>query len=57
LSLKVTRPGKYRVRMRDGFFGVPEEEANPLPRTPQAQITKALLSPFGASDVRVQLTS
>jgi VWFA-related protein len=57
LSLKVTRPGKYRVRMRDGFFGVPEEEANPLPRTPQAQITKALLSPFGASGVRVQLTS
>jgi VWFA-related protein len=57
LTLKVTRPGKYRVRMRDGFFGVPEEEANPLPRTPQAQITKALLSPFGAADVRVQLTS
>lgn len=57
LTLKVTRPGKYRVRMRDGFFGVPEEEANPLPHTPQAQITKALLSPFGASGVRVQLTS
>jgi VWFA-related protein len=59
LTLKVTRPGKYSVRMRDGFFGVPEEEeeANPLPRTPQAQLTKALLSPFGASGVRVQLTS
>ena len=58
LSLKVTRPGKYRVRMRDGFLGVPEEEeASPLPRTPQDQITKALLSPFGASGVRVQLTS
>jgi hypothetical protein len=57
LSLKVTRQGKYRVRMRDGFFGVPEEETKPLPGTPQGQITNALLSPFSASGVRVQLTS
>jgi hypothetical protein len=58
LSLKVTRPGKYKVRMRDGFFGVPDdEEATPTPGTPRDQITGALLSPFGASGVRVQLTS
>lgn len=57
LSLKVTRPGKYRVRMRDGFFGVPDEEATPTPGTPRDQLAGALLSPFGASGVSVQLTS
>jgi len=57
LSLKVTRPGKYRVRMRDGFFGVPDEEAGAPPGTPRDQIAGALLSPFGASGVRVKLTS
>lgn len=57
LSLKVTRPGKYRVRMRDGFFGVPEDEAGTPQGTPRDQIAAALLSPFGASGVRVQLTS
>ena len=57
LSLKVTRPGKYSVRMRDGFFGVPDEEAQPRPDTARDQIADALLSPFGASGVRVQLTS
>jgi hypothetical protein len=57
LSLKVTRPGVYRVRMRDGFFGVPDEETVATESTPREQITGALLSPFGASGVRVQLTS
>jgi VWFA-related protein len=57
LSVKVTRPGKFDVRMHDGFFGVPDEEASPRPSTPEGQITGALLSPFSASDVRVQLTS
>lgn len=57
LSLRVTRPGKYGVRMRDGFFGVPDEEAVRSPPTPQGHITNALLSPFSASGVRVQLTS
>ncbi len=57
LSLKVTRPGRYRVRMRDGFFGVPDEEASAQPSTPREQIAGALLSPFGASGVSMQLTS
>jgi VWFA-related protein len=57
LSLKVTRPGRYRVRMRDGFFGVPDEEAAPTPGTQRDQLVGALLSPFGASGVRVKLTS
>jgi len=57
LSMKVTRPGKFSVRMRKGFFGSPDAEAAAPPSTPQGQITRALLSPFGAAGVRVQLTS
>jgi VWFA-related protein len=57
LSLKVTRPGKFNVRMRNGFYGVSDEERTPVARTPQQQITSALVSPFGASGVHVRLTS
>lgn len=54
LSLKVTRPGRYRVRMREGFFGVADAGEESSPRD---QLARALLSPFGASGIRVQLTS
>lgn len=57
LSLKVLRPGKYNVRMRNGFFGITDEESSPAPATAREQILSALLSPFGASGVHVRLTS
>lgn len=57
LNLKVMRPGKFNVRMRNGFFGVADAEAGLPSHTPQEQVTDALLSPFGASGVHVQLTS
>ena len=58
LELKVKRPGQFKVRMRGGFLGVPDAGAvTASPRSPQEQITRALLSPFGASGVRVRLTS
>jgi len=56
LSLKVRRPGKFNVRMRNGFFGVTDEES-PKPRTMVQQMVDALVSPFGATGVRLQLTS
>ncbi len=56
LSLKVTRPGKFTVRMRNGFFGVTDEETRP-PETPAQRMIGALVSPFGASGVHLQLTS
>ncbi len=56
LSLKVTRPGKFNVRMRNGFFGVTDEEATP-PQTPVQRMIGALVSPFGAAGVHLQLTS
>ena len=56
LSLKVTRPGKFTVRMRNGFFGVTDEETRPA-ETPVQRMIGALVSPFGASGVHLQLTS
>lgn len=56
LSLKVTRPGKFTVRMRNGFFGVSDEE-RPAQRPLAQQLFGALLSPFGATGVHLQLTS
>lgn len=58
LSLKVTRPGKFNVRMRNGFFGVSDEERRaPTQRTLARQLLDALTSPFGSTGVHLQLTS
>jgi VWFA-related protein len=57
LSLKVTRPGKFNVRMRNGFFGVSEEDTRAVADTPRERILKALVSPFGSAGVHLRLTS
>jgi len=57
ITLKVTRPGKYSVRMRNGFFGISDEETAPAQRTLAQQMVGALSSPFGATGVHLQLTS
>lgn len=57
LSLKVTRPGKYDVRMRNGFYGVSDEEINPAQKTAAQRLVNAISSPFGSSGVHLQLTS
>ena len=57
LNLKVLRPGKFNVRMRNGFFGVSDETARAAQPTAQEQILGALFSPFGAAGVHVRLTS
>ena len=56
LSLKITRPGKYNVRMRNGFYGVTDAE-RAEPRTLGQEMVAALTSPFGATGVHLQLTS
>ncbi len=56
LSLKVTRPGKFTVRMRNGFYGVTDVERR-APQTLAQQMMSALTSPFGATGVHLQLTS
>jgi VWFA-related protein len=56
LTLKVTRPGKFNVRMRNGFFGFSEEDKS-APRGLAQKLYEAAASPFGATGVRLQLTS
>jgi len=56
VSLKIKRSGKYKVRMRNGFYGVSNEDIKTV-ATPQQQIVNALTSPFGASGVQLKLTS
>jgi VWFA-related protein len=57
ISVRVKRPG-LKVRSRTGFYGLSDglSEA-PAPKTPQAQIAKALVSPFTTADLRVRLTT
>ena len=57
LSLKIIRPGKFNVRMRNGFYGVTDEESAPAQRTGSRQLLGALASPFGSAGVHVRLTS
>ena len=57
ISLKIKRAGKYKVRMRNGFFGVSDERIIPVAATPQMQIYRALMSPFAASGIHLRLTS
>jgi hypothetical protein len=57
LTLKVTRPGKFNVRMRNGFLGRSDEDTQQGTRTLAQQLIGALTSPFGANGVHLQLTS
>ena len=57
LNLKVTRPGKFNVRMRNGFYGAPTDEQKAAPRTSAQKLFAALASPFGSTGVHLQLTS
>ncbi len=56
IKAKVKRGG-VSVRTRDGFYGFTEEQARPKKPEAVGEMTKALMSPFGASDLTVQLTS
>ncbi len=57
LSLKVKRPGNFKVRVRNGFFGITDEERVPPPQTPLQKMIGALVSPFGAAGVELKLTT
>src|SRR5262249_40942184 len=55
ISVRVKRPG-LTVRSRTGFYGMSDARLEPPAKTPQAQIAKALVSPFTTADLRVRLT-
>jgi VWFA-related protein len=56
LEVRVTRPG-LSVRTRNGFYGIPEEEARPVRRTRAEQLYGAIISPFFSGGIGVRLTS
>lgn len=57
LSLKITRPGKFNVRMRNGFFGFSDDEIKAVALSPRQRILNALTSPFGSAGVHMRLTT
>ena len=56
IKAKVKRSG-MTLRTRVGFFGVTEEEANKGRRSARDLTNLALMSPFGAQDINVDITS
>jgi VWFA-related protein len=56
LKAKVNKSG-MTLRTRFGFFGVSEEEVARSRRSPADKTTVALLSPFGAQDLNLDLTA
>lgn len=56
IKARVKRSG-LTVRTRAGFYGVTEEEARTPELTAGDQMNKALMSPFGANDMTVRLTT
>lgn len=56
IKAKVKRSG-MTLRTRYGFYGISEEDVIKKPKTVRETATHALLSPFGAQDIEVDLTS
>lgn len=56
LNVKVKRSGT-RVRSRASYLGISDEDRRSRPKTRGEQLTAALISPFAAGDIGVQLTS
>lgn len=56
INAKVKRSG-MSLRTRYGFYGISEEDVIKRPPSARETATRALLSPFGAQDIEVDLTS
>ncbi len=56
IKVRVKRSG-LSVRTRSGFFGMTDEEVQPVQYTARDRIAMALMSPFGASEIEVHLSA
>jgi VWFA-related protein len=56
MQVRVKRAG-LRVRNRSGFFGTTDHESEPVPRTRQAQIARAMISPTSGGALHLRLTT
>lgn len=56
LEIKAVRPG-LKLRYRSGFFGVTDDKYLAEQKAKENNVAAALSSPFGASDINLDLTS
>jgi VWFA-related protein len=56
MQIRVKRAGLH-VRNRSGFFGTSDRETEPVPRTRQAQIARAMISPTSGGALHLRLTT
>lgn len=56
LEVRIKRPD-LKIRYRSGFFGVTDEKKKLATQTPAQQFNAALLSPFGATGINLDLYS
>ena len=56
VQIRIRRSGLH-VRTRGGFFGYSEHEPESAPTTREAQMSRALASPFSTSDLHLRLTT
>ncbi len=56
LKVNVKRRG-LTVRTRNGFYGIGEDAVRPAELSATDQLKKALISPFGANEINVRLTT
>ena len=56
LVIKLKRPD-LKIRFRSGFFGITDEKIRQPAQTPKQKLTAALISPFGADEVNLNLYS
>ncbi|MFZ0962594.1 MAG: VWA domain-containing protein [Terriglobia bacterium] len=56
IQVRVLKPG-LKVRSRNGFYGVTDEQARPVYRTELEQLAAALTSPFSSGGIRLHLAS
>ncbi len=56
-NVKLKNHPELTIRTRNGFYGITNEDAPPVLRTRQEQLTAALTSPFSSGEMRLRLTS
>ena len=56
LKVRVSRPG-LTLRTREGFFGLNNRDVSQANGTTREQMSAALVSPFGAAQIEVHMTS
>lgn len=54
ISIKLNRKD-LNVRYRSGFFGIADEKLKQIAQAPRQKLTSALISPFGADEVNLDL--